>query len=157
MRKAELFDKRYDNKIQSFSTNLSSGAIDFADNLLRLLVEPLVGVALNAGNGDAAVDVEVLLAEVDAGDGDVGPALPRSHHGLEGGDLRVGTGLVAVEPRGRVFAALVLDLALAGTLAPAALELLVQREAHAAVVRHLLAPEAKDQFQILALIIFIFS
>ena len=57
--------------------------------------------------------------------------------------MRVGAGLVAVEPGSCVFAALVLHLALAGTLAPAALKFLIQREAHPAIVGHLFAPGEK--------------
>ena len=46
--------------------------------------------------------------------------------------------MVPVEPGGGVVAALVFDLALLGALAPAAVELLVETEALATVVRHLL-------------------
>lgn len=113
-------------EIEYFLNYLSSWPIHFANNLFSLLVQTLIGITLNAGHRDAAVNVQVLFTKVDAGDGDVGAAFPGSDHGFEGGDLRVRAGLVAVEPRGGVLAALVLHLALAGALTPAAFEFLVQ-------------------------------
>ena len=115
---------RYGLKLRKFFY-LSSGSVNFADNFFSLLVKPFVRIALNSGDGDSAVDVQVLFPQVNAGDGDVRATLPRSDHRFERSYLRVRAGLVSVEPRGGVLSALVLDLALPGTLAPATLELLV--------------------------------
>ena len=57
---------------------LDSGTIHFAHNLLGLLVQVLVRGARHARHGHTARDVLKGLAKVDAVDGDVGAALPRS-------------------------------------------------------------------------------
>ena len=63
-----------------------------------MFVEFSVGITGHPSHGDSPCDVLEVLAEVDAGDGDVGAPLPGAVLWAEGGDLGVGAGLVPVQP-----------------------------------------------------------
>ena len=77
-----------------------------------MLIQFSVRIAGHSRYGNTTSDVLEGLAEVDAGDGDVGAALPGSVLGAELGDLGVGAGLLPVQPRDVVPGpALVLHLA----------------------------------------------
>jgi hypothetical protein len=107
--------------------------------LLGAYVELLVGLAGKADDGDSLINVLEGLAEIDAGDGNVGVALPRAHHRLELDDLGVRAGLVAIEPRAAPLVALVLNFAAIRGHAPAASVFLREGQTNAAVVRHVAA------------------
>ena len=63
-----------------------------------MLIQFSVRIAGHSRYGNTTSDVLEVLAEVDAGDGDVGAALPGPVLRAEAGDGGVGTGLVSVQP-----------------------------------------------------------
>ena len=96
------------------------------------------------GNVYLSINIPESFSKVDAANGDVGAAFPRSKAWLELSDLGRWAGLIPIQPGCGLAATLVLDLARVRALAPSAVEFLRQGQALAAVGGHLLALVDQD-------------